>query len=154
MADNAAAKQRQRGRGRPFPSGQSGNPAGKPKGARHRITLLAEKLMADDTETVVRAVVEAAKGGDMSAARLILDRIAPPRRGCPVSFKLPTIETAADVSKALSAVMASIACGELTPDEATAIGGVVETKRKAIETQELERRVIALEHAAEAGRGK
>jgi translation elongation factor EF-Tu-like GTPase len=105
--------------------------------------------MADDTEAVVRSVVDAAKGGDMTAARIILDRIAPPRRGSPVSFKLPTIETAADISKALSAVMASVACGELTPDEATAISGLIETRRKVIETRELETRVIALEQEAE-----
>ncbi len=152
MAETAAEKQRQRGRGRPFQVGQSGNPTGKPPGARHRITMLAEKLMADDTEAVVRAVVDAAKGGDMTAARLILDRIAPPRKGSPVSFKLPTIETAADLSKALSAVMSSVACGELTPDEATAISSVIETKRKAIETHELEGRIAALEKAAQ-GRG-
>jgi Family of unknown function (DUF5681) len=149
MADNAVAKQRRRGRGRPFEPGQSGNPAGMRKGTRHRITMLAEKLMADETEAVVRSVVDAAKGGDMTAARLILDRIAPPRRGSPVSFKLPTIETAADISKALSAVMASVACGELTPDEATAISGLIETRRKVIETRELETRVIALEQAAQ-----
>jgi hypothetical protein len=154
MTETAAAKQRRRGRGRPFERGQSGNPAGKPPGARHRITVLAETLMADDAEAVVRAVVDAAKGGDMTAARLILDRISPPRRGCPVSFKLPTVDTAADVSKALGAVMASLACGELTPDEATAISGVIETKRKAIETQELESRIVALEHAAQELRKK
>jgi hypothetical protein len=75
MAENAAAKQRRRGR--PFEPGKFGHPAGKPNGTRHRITMLAEKLMQNDTEAVVRAVVEAAKGGDMTAARLILDRIVP-----------------------------------------------------------------------------
>jgi hypothetical protein len=148
MAETTAAKQRRRGRGRPFQVGQSGNPKGKPPGARHRITMLAEKLMADDTETVVRAVVDAAKGGDMTAARLILDRIAPPRKGSPVSFKLPAIKTAADVTKALSAVAASMASGDLTPEEANAVASVIETKRKAIETQELESRIVALEQAA------
>jgi hypothetical protein len=147
--ENSGGKQ-----GGRFRKGQSGNPRGKPPGARHRVTLLAEKLMADDAEAVVRAVVDAAKGGDMTAARLILDRIAPPRRGCPVSFALPAIETAADVTKALSAVAASMASGDLTPEEANAVVSVIETKRKAIETQELESRMIALEHAAEAGRGK
>ena len=87
MAENAPAKQRRRGRGRPFEPGQSGNPRGKPRGTRHRVTLLAEKLMADDTEAVMRAVIDAAKGGDMTAARLILDRIAPARKGCPISFR-------------------------------------------------------------------
>jgi Family of unknown function (DUF5681) len=148
MAENAAAKQRQRGPGRPFTRGQSGNPAGKPRGTRHRVTVLAEKLMQDDTEAVVRAVIDAAKGGDMTAARLILDRIAPARKGCPISFPLPKIDTTADVTNALSAVVASIASGELTPEEATAVSSVIETKRKAIEIQEIEKRVVALERMA------
>jgi hypothetical protein len=149
MTENTAEKQRRHGPGRPFTKGRSGNPAGKPRGARHRITMLAEKLMADDTEGVVRAVVNAAKGGDMTAGRLILDRIAPPRRGSPVSFALPAIETAAGLMKALSAVVASMASGVLTPDEATTVASVLEAKRKAIETQELESRIVALEHAAQ-----
>jgi hypothetical protein len=78
MAANPAPKQRQRGPGRPFQPGRSGNPAGKPKGTRHQITLLAEQLLADDVEQVVAKVVKAAKSGDMTAARLILDRVAPP----------------------------------------------------------------------------
>ena len=154
MAETAAAIQRRRGRGRPFQVGQSGNPKGKPPGARHRVTVLAEKLMADDTEAVVRAVVEAAKGGDMTAARLILDRIAPPRKGSPVSFKLPIIKTAADVTKALSAVAASMASGDLTPEEANGVANVIEAKRKAVETQEFESRIVALERAAQEGHKK
>jgi Family of unknown function (DUF5681) len=154
MADNAAEKQRRCGPGRPFQPGKSGNPTGKRKGTRHRVTLLAEKLMADDTEAVVHAVVKAAKTGDMTAARLVLDRIAPARKGRPVSFPLPTIETTADVTTALSAVVASMASGALTPDEATTVASVIEVKRKAIEMQVLENRIVALEHAAEVGRRK
>jgi len=52
------------------------------------------------------------QGGDVTVGRLILDRIAPVRKGCSVSFPLPTIETTADVTKALSAVAASMASGE------------------------------------------
>jgi hypothetical protein len=44
-----------------FVPGVSGNPAGKSPGARARATRLAEKLMADDTEAVIKAVVAAAK---------------------------------------------------------------------------------------------
>jgi hypothetical protein len=54
--------------------GHSGNPRGRPKGARHRATILAEQLMQGDAEDVVRAVIAAAKGGDMTAAKIILDR--------------------------------------------------------------------------------
>ena len=71
--------------------GCSGNRYGKPPGTRHRATRMTEKLMAGDAEAVVRAVIDAAKGGDMTAARLVLDRIAPPCRGRPVRLDLPPI---------------------------------------------------------------
>jgi hypothetical protein len=48
--------------------------------------------MADHAaQAVVKAVVAAAKDGDMTAARLVLDRIAPPCRGRPVRLNLPPI---------------------------------------------------------------
>jgi len=138
--ENSAGKQR--GGFRP---GHSGNPAGKPPGTRHRVTVLAEKLMADDAESVVRAVIGAAQSGDMTAARLILDRIAPLRKGRPVPLPLPTVETAADVMAALGVTVAAMADGEISPDEAAVVAGVLEIKRRAIETVEIERRIAALE---------
>ena len=92
MAENTAGKQR----GKPFPKGKSGNPRGKPKGARHKTTLLAEKLMQDDAENIVNAVLTAARDGDMTAARIVLDRILPARRDNPVNFALPKIKRPAD----------------------------------------------------------
>ncbi len=81
--------------GNRFRKGQSGNPAGKPKGARHKTTLLAERLMQDDAENIVNAVLTAARNGDMTAAKIILVRLVPVRRE--VSFDLPKIECKADV---------------------------------------------------------
>jgi hypothetical protein len=127
-------------RGRPF---QPGNP-GRPKGARHRSTVLAEKLMADDVEGIVAAVVKAAKNGDMQAARIILDRLAPIRRGRPVQFDLPAGTDAAGVSAAF-AVLKAVAGGELTPEEGASVTTLLEARRRAIETVELEARIAALE---------
>ena len=111
MTENSAGNQR----GRPFEKGRSGNPAGKPKGARHKTTLLAEKLMQDDAEAVVKAVVNAAKGGDMTAARLVLDRIAPARRDNPVAFTLPEVTSAADAANAMGSILAAVAAGSSVP---------------------------------------
>ena len=44
---------------------KKGNPAGNPRGARHKATLLAERLMQDDVEKIVNAVLTAARNGDM-----------------------------------------------------------------------------------------
>jgi ethanolamine utilization microcompartment shell protein EutS len=93
-------------------------------------------------------VISAAKSGDMQAARLILDRIAPPRKGRPVALELPSVETAEDVVKALGVVVAETASGTITPEEAVVVAGVLEAKRKAIETVDIERRLAALEGEA------
>jgi hypothetical protein len=46
---------------------------------------------------------------------------------------------------ALGAVVASLTSGDLTPEEATAVAALIELKRKAIETAELEARLSVLE---------
>jgi hypothetical protein len=142
--DNSQQKQ---GAGR-FQPGQSGNPKGKPKGLRSRITQLAEKIMSDDAEEVVSAVVFAAKGGDMAAARIILDRICPARKSRPVEIDLPPIGALDDVLPAMGKVVAAMASGDLTSDEAGTIAGLLEAKRKTLETIEIERRIAALEQRA------
>ena len=128
-----------------FKPGQSGNPAGKLPGTRHHATRMAENLMEGAAESVVQAVVTAAQGGDMTAARLVLERIAPVRRGRPVVLSLPVVNTAADVLAALGVTIQAMGDGDITPDEAATVAGVLEVKRRAIETSELEARIKAIE---------
>ena len=135
-----------------FKPGQSGNPRGKRPGSRNRASVVLDKMLADDGADVVQAVLTAAKDGDMQAARLVLDRIVPLRKGRPVRLDLPIIESAADVLMALSTTVAVMAEGEITPDEAAVVAGVLETKRKAIETVELEARLTYLEQQTERKR--
>ena len=146
--------QRRRGPGRPFRPGQSGNPAGKPKGTRHRATMLAEQLLDGEAEAMLRTVIEKAKQGDMVALRLCLDRIVPPRRDRPVHFTIPALNSADDASKAMAAVTVAVACGELTPTEAAELSRVIETYVKAIETSEIERRLKILEQRQFTGLSK
>lgn len=144
MPENSGPKQARTRTGK-FAPGVSGNPAGKPKGARHRVTLLAERLMEDDAEAVVRAVIDAAKAGDVGAAKLVLDRLCPPRKDRAVEFELPPIKTAADVCTAQAAVIEAVAAGDVTPQEGAAIAGLLEHGRRAIETTDLEQRLAQLE---------
>jgi uncharacterized protein DUF5681 len=74
-----------------FRKGASGNPAGKPRGARNKVTVAIEGLMGKYGEQVAARVIKRASDGDMTAARLVLDRIAPIRRGRLVCLKLPEI---------------------------------------------------------------
>jgi hypothetical protein len=140
VAENSGSNQ-----GGRFQPGQSGNPAGKPRGARHKTTLLAEKLMQDDADGVVKRVIEAAKGGDMTAARIVLDRIAPARRDSPVTIALPKIESAADAAKAMAAILAAVASGAVTPSEADQVAKIVAAFVSTLESSEFEARLRALE---------
>jgi hypothetical protein len=139
-AENTSQKQRPG-----FAPGKSGNPFGRPAGSRNKTTLLAERLMQDDAEAIVRAVIDAAKSGDMTAARMIVERIAPVRKGALVSFDMPPVETAGDLAAAMGAMVQAMAQGEVTPDEAATIASVFEIRRKTIETFEFEQRLKALE---------
>jgi hypothetical protein len=141
MAENTAGMQR----GKPFPKGKSGNPRGKPKGARHKTTLLAERLMQNDAENIVNAVLTAARAGDMTAARIILDRIAPARRDSPVTFTLPKIKRPADAVAASAALLSAVADGRLTPGEALEVSKLIEGFVKTLEVAELEERLNELE---------
>lgn len=128
-----------------FTPGVSGNPAGKPKGARHKATLLAERLMTEDVEDVVKAVLSAAKGGDIQAAKVILDRVAPARRDSPISFDMPKVGSASDAAQAMSAVLNAVADGAISPSEGQAVATLVEVHLRALEASEFEARLSALE---------
>jgi Family of unknown function (DUF5681) len=132
-------------RGRPFKKGKSGNPRGRPQGSRNKATIALEALISGEAERVVQTMIEAAKGGDVTAAKALLDRLIPPRKGRSIMLDLPRVESGADLVHALSATIDAMANGVVTPDEASTIAGVLEQKRKAIEVEEIERRLAALE---------
>ena len=148
MAEDTPPKQPKRGRGRPFDAGSSGNPAGRPAGSRNKVTTAVEALLEGEAEQVTRQCIEMAKAGDNVAMRLVMERIAPVRRGRPVRFTLPSLDGPSDLVRALAGILTATAAGELTPDEAGLVAGILETKRRALETTELETRLAALEKAA------
>jgi hypothetical protein len=65
---------------------------------------------------------------------------------------MPPIDTAADLGAAMNAILRAVAGGELSPDEAASVAGLIETRRRTIETLELEQRIATLEQRKELGR--
>jgi hypothetical protein len=63
-----------------FQKGQSGNPAGRPRGSRNKTTVLLQNLLEGEAEEIARKAIEMAKAGDMGAIRVCMDppRIDPP----------------------------------------------------------------------------
>lgn len=150
MADKTTKKQR--GPGRPFKPGQSGNPGGCPTGSRHKATLAVQALLDGEGEALTRKAVEMALAGDTTALRLCLERLCPPRKDSPVNLSgLPKIESAADLPKATAKILETVAKGIITPSEGQALAGLIEGHRKALETAELEARVAAIENNLNRG---
>ena len=128
-----------------FKPGRSGNPGGPKPGQRHPAFAALDAIGHEGAESVLRSVVAAAEGGDMRAAEILLRRAWPERKGRPVAFVLPASVGAAGLVEAMGAVTEAMASGGMTPDEASAVAGVLEIHRKAIATEDHEQRLRALE---------
>jgi hypothetical protein len=115
-SDNTGKRQDKR-----FKPGHSGNPNGQPKGSLNATTLAAQALLDGEAEILARKAIELAKGGDLAALRLCIDRLVPPRKDRPVPFDLPKIESARDAANAISAVLTAVSTGDLTPAEASGV---------------------------------
>lgn len=61
-----------------FRKGQSGNPSGRPRGARNKTTRAVEALLDGEAEALTRKAIERALEGDTTALCLCLDRLLPP----------------------------------------------------------------------------
>jgi hypothetical protein len=128
-----------------FVKGQSGNPAGKPRGCRNHASRIAETLLDGEVEPLTRKVMEFALDGDPTAMRLCFERIVAPRRARPVHLDLPPITNPADITAAMAAVTSAVVEGVITPAEGAEVAKVVDTYVRAIEASEFDRRLKALE---------
>ena len=125
--------------------GTSGNPAGKPAGTRNKATAMVQALLDRGAESITKAIIAAAQQGDMTAAKLVLERLSPPVRERTISIALPDTTSAVGISAAQQAIVQAVGNGELLPSEANTLAGIVENRRKAHETEVLEGRIAALE---------
>lgn len=125
----------------------AGNP-GRPRGARHKVTLAIEALLDGDAEAITKKAIALAKKGDSTALRLCFERINPARRGRPVPLPdMPKITSVADVPTVVAFIMESVAGGDLTAEEANDLTAIMDRYVRAVEATEHEARLRALEEA-------
>lgn len=134
-------------RGRPFQKGRSANPAGRPKGARNRATILCETLLDGEAEALTRKAIERARLGDVVCLRLCMDRILPPRRDRAVRFDLPKLASASDAVEAMAQVLGAVTRADLTPLEGETVSRLVATWIQSLQVVDFEQRLAKLESA-------
>ena len=134
-----------------FKKGYSGNPKGKPTGARNKATQAALALLDGEAEALSRKAVELALEGDTGALRLCLERIVPPIKEHALSgLELPEINEPSNVLEAIAEVGRRLATGDLLPSQAAALLNVFEHHRRHFETTDLEERIRQLEDSINA----
>src|SRR4051812_34181831 len=121
--------------------------AGKPgrrAGARNRATLAAMALLEGEAEALTRRCVALALAGDTTAMRLCLERLLPKSRA--VRLRLP-MHTLADLDAASETVSEALADGAIVLDEVATLTGLIDARRRLLETSEFEHCLTVLEQA-------
>jgi hypothetical protein len=84
---------------------------------------------------IVRILIARAHDGSMEAAKYIVERIAPSRRGRLVEIEgFPEIRTPADVPAALASLATAVGNGVITIEEGTTAGSLLQTFLNTYET--------------------
>lgn len=122
-------------------AGESGNPAGRKPGSGEVATIRA--AMAEHVPALVAVLVERATGGDIGAARLLLERTVAPLKASEQAAPLTLPD--GSLTEQGRAVVAAVAAGELSPGQGAALLASLGTLAKLTEADELERRIAALE---------
>lgn len=122
--------------------GQTGNPKGRPPG-QSEITRMRAAI-AKHVPSILDQLVAAAQGGDVQAARLILERVLPPVKAVEQAVALQLPEDGTLTAKA-AAVLSAAASGVLAPGQAAQLIAALGTLAKISEVDELAARIKTLE---------
>lgn len=133
-------------RGKPFQLGNKYG-CGRPPGSRNKVAGVLQDTLEEHAEILIKKCVHMALQGNTTAMRLCMEQLTPTRRQRVVRFKMPSIRTMAGVDAASEAVVKGVARGQITPGEGEAFTGMLEGRRKIIETEQFEARLKALEEA-------
>jgi len=137
----------------PFRKGQSGNPAGRPKGTPNKRGIMAgvlDEISAekgiDVKQAIIKKLVDSALGGDHQSIKLILDRLEPAYKPVSPPIEIDTRLPTEPVKRAEKLVELTIQ-GQLLPDEAKILLEGMKSVLQIKEFTDIEQRIKDLENA-------
>jgi hypothetical protein len=119
---------------------------GRARGSRNRRPSILSMLPPDALQTLYTTIFAAAASGDMTAARLLLDRLDPAPRGRPVELpEMPPIDGIEGAQQAGRRVLETMLAGEVSPDEANALLDVVVKQVVGLEARDWGKMLLELQ---------
>jgi hypothetical protein len=123
---------------------------GRPKGSKNKVTVAIENMMEGEGERIGRKCIDLALNGDPTALKIVMDRIAPVRKG----RAIPTIEVKKNEGK-IEALLRAVLAGEITPDEGQSVVSLIESAARVATAHALAdmraQQLEVLKRAAEEG---
>ena len=129
-----------------FKKGESGNPAGKPKGLRDCRTLMMEMLdkAGTDEGSFTSEVIALAKKGNATALAVIAERLWPKSKAIEPALELPECKERSAVAEAL---VESMSNGTIAPDQAATAMSVLRQAAELTDMADILDRLKLLEAA-------
>lgn len=142
MTERATPEAPKRTKQGTFAPGSTGNPGG-----RSGTTQALREKLAKGADDAVKKVISAAKGGDMQACRLILERLVPAVKPISQVVKFELDDT--DLPSSARSIMRAIASGDLPPDQGKYLIEGLGAIARVIEVAELQKAVEELREQME-----
>ena len=131
-------------RGRPFEPGNKFG-RGRPTGSPNKKTQQAHKLFEENSPAIMALAINRSRE-DPQMLRMLASHVVPQRRGLNVNIGCLPMNTLEDLDRASAVTLKKATSGKIGLNEAHNICTMIEGRRRVLETQDLERRLIALEN--------
>lgn len=122
-----------------FKPGRSGNPGGRPVGSGNQIRA----QLTEAWEEIRPVLVKKAQDGDMAAIRIVAERVCAPIRATEPAT--PIALPQGSLTERANAVLDGLGSGDLSTSQAAQLMQALGALAKVIETDELAKRIEALE---------
>ena len=126
-----------------FTKGKSGNPSGRPK----KDTANLKPLLAKHGESVLQKVIDAALEGDLTACKLVLDRLYPAIKPQAMPVNVPVGKTLPETG---INIVTETMTGNVAPDIGASLITALSNQAKLVELTELSQQLARVEQQLRA----
>ena len=136
-------------RGCPFePGNKLGR--GRPRGSQNKRNTRGQQLLDQYSGTIMQKALAEAIKGDVSLLRTFLSFLLRRPGDRPIQTGPLPMGSLEELAKSSEKVLQKVTSGKLSPGEARNLTDLIEDRRRVRETEELEKRVRALEQLPES----